>query len=279
MNHQEINEQGIIERYIRDQLDLDERRAFQEHFFDCDRCFDEVQAMARFVASVRQASKVGLLSAEIVHSPEPRRFSFGWPAFAIAGAVMVLMAGGLLWLGISQLSLREELARGQAERDEIRQGSERQIAAIREQFDEQARQLAAEHDERLKSEEKASLRPESSTSSSPQANVPVVTLDSTRDASSSANRVSIPASAGSLIIWVSVEGNSRFDSFQVDIMTSEKLSVESVGGARPNQYGALTVSVPSARFESGQYTVQVYGQKGSRKELVGDYNLRVIRQP
>lgn len=55
MNHREIDEKEIIERYVRQQLSLAERRAFQEHYFTCDACFDKVQMTARLIAGVRDA--------------------------------------------------------------------------------------------------------------------------------------------------------------------------------------------------------------------------------
>jgi hypothetical protein len=36
MNHHEIEQSEILERYVRHQLAEDERLAFQEHYFGCD---------------------------------------------------------------------------------------------------------------------------------------------------------------------------------------------------------------------------------------------------
>ena len=59
MNHHEIEQDEIVERYVRHRLAADERLAFQEHYFACDECFAQVQTTARFVAGVRQAARAG----------------------------------------------------------------------------------------------------------------------------------------------------------------------------------------------------------------------------
>src|SRR5256886_6089112 len=100
MTHQEIHDNEIIERYVRQKLTSAERLAFQEHFFDCDECFEQTQITTRFVACVRDASRAGLLD---VKQPE-RGGSFltrGWaaawamPALALSLLLAVVLIG--LW--------------------------------------------------------------------------------------------------------------------------------------------------------------------------------------
>jgi hypothetical protein len=47
---------------VRHKLPPDERRAFQEHYFACEECFEQVQITARLVAGVRRASRKGVLA-------------------------------------------------------------------------------------------------------------------------------------------------------------------------------------------------------------------------
>lgn len=70
MTHQEIEQREIIERYVRDQLAPEEQRAFQEHFFTCDACFEQVQMTERFIAGVRYAAETGLLGPELAERSE-----------------------------------------------------------------------------------------------------------------------------------------------------------------------------------------------------------------
>lgn len=53
MNHDDAIKTMAAERYILDELDRAERDAFEEHFFDCSVCADEVRDSAKFAAGVR----------------------------------------------------------------------------------------------------------------------------------------------------------------------------------------------------------------------------------
>lgn len=80
-----------LERYVRNELAEPERRAFEEHLFECSECFEQVQEMERFVAGVRHAGAAGLLTAQSRWVP---RFS---PVFAGAFALVVAIAGVSIW--------------------------------------------------------------------------------------------------------------------------------------------------------------------------------------
>lgn len=53
MNHTEAVEQMAAERYLLDELKLDAREAFEEHFFDCPECAVDLRAGAVFVAETK----------------------------------------------------------------------------------------------------------------------------------------------------------------------------------------------------------------------------------
>ena len=53
MLHSQIENEEIIERYVRSQLTPEARRAFEEHFMGCDKCFEKLQTTERFIAGIR----------------------------------------------------------------------------------------------------------------------------------------------------------------------------------------------------------------------------------
>jgi len=53
MNHDDAMEMMAAERYILGELEPAERDAFEEHFFDCSVCADDVRDSAKFAAGVR----------------------------------------------------------------------------------------------------------------------------------------------------------------------------------------------------------------------------------
>src|SRR5438128_1628347 len=114
MTHQEIEEKEIIERYVLHQLTSEERLAFQEHFFSCDQCFEQAQIEARFIASVRDASAVGVLADAQPQGLETSGPSLWmrWlrPAFAFAVVALLALTIALGWLVFKRIpELHQEI--------------------------------------------------------------------------------------------------------------------------------------------------------------------------
>lgn len=59
MNHQEARQRELAERYVRRQLSESERTEFEEHFFACAECFEEVEALDRMRNAVKRAVDAG----------------------------------------------------------------------------------------------------------------------------------------------------------------------------------------------------------------------------
>jgi len=80
MTHQYIDNQEIVEGYVRNKLTPERRLAFEEHFFACDECFEKVQSAERFVTGVRYAAEAGLLAREVPRLAAGKASSF-WAAW------------------------------------------------------------------------------------------------------------------------------------------------------------------------------------------------------
>jgi len=57
MEHDEAVQSGAAESYVADELSPAERKAFEEHFFLCRKCADNVRFELAFAANVRAASR------------------------------------------------------------------------------------------------------------------------------------------------------------------------------------------------------------------------------
>lgn len=88
MDHSEAQQSQAVERYILFEMKPDEREAFEEHFFDCRECAQDVRESARLVAAGRTVARQG---AAVVP------FRRSWTAWmpAAAAAVLVIIAAGL----------------------------------------------------------------------------------------------------------------------------------------------------------------------------------------
>ena len=88
-----------------------ESAAFEEHYFACERCFEEVQETEKFIAGVRQAGSKGLLDNT------PGRSAPRWlmPAFVFAAAAVLVLCVAMSYVALIRLpalqaQLRQTLA-------------------------------------------------------------------------------------------------------------------------------------------------------------------------
>ncbi len=265
MTHQEIQEGEIIERYVRHQLAPAERRDFQEHYFACEECFDQVQTAARFVAAVRQASRKGLW-AESAAQPVAWWANLFTPALGFAAAAALVLAVAFGWLMFRQSAVpRQEVAHEQPSPSPGQTGTPEQITA-----QSASPTPAPERNERPKLQDQRDLLAENRT--------PTVLLESARDASPSSNQLTLPANATSAVLRIEVEPGSPFTSFQFQVFDSTRRLVTTGTSGRASARGAVTVRVLAGALQDGKYLVRCYGVRDSQRELIGEYDLRVRKQ-
>lgn len=273
MTHQEIQEGEIIERYVLRQLAPDERRAFQEHYFECEECFEQAQTMAGVAASVRQTSRQGLL-AESAAEPVVWWASLFKPAFGLAMAAVVL-AVALGWLMFRQLSApRQELAHEQQPSPPpVGIGTPGQNTATGATPAPESNELP----KLPKPEDQPDLLAQNSTPEGAPGQPPAVLLESSRAASPSSNQLTLPATASSAIMRIEVEPGSPFTSFQFQVFDSSKRLVTTVTSGKASALGSVAVLVPTQQLQNGTYLIKCYGAKDGQRELIGEYDLRVSK--
>lgn len=254
MTHQEAQLNDTIERYVRHQLSAEERRAFQEHYFKCEECFEQVQTMARFVAGVQQAARKGLLAETASGSWWANLFK---PVLAFGVAVALLLVVVVGWFLLKPNTLPvQELAVAQSPTP-----TASPIATPATEASPSADLLAQN-------------RPQPTDDVAP-GKVPVVFLDSERDASGAANQLAIPANTDKAILRIEVEPGSSFSGFQFQIFDSAKRLVTTASGGKANAKGVVSASLPTQLLQSGKYVVKCYGIRDGQRELVGEYRLQV----
>lgn len=293
MTHEEIRDGEVYERYALGRLAAADRRAFQEHYFECDECFARTQEAARFVAGVRHAARAGALSETWSPAPAaPPGFFGAWlrPAFAAAACATLALTVALGWLLLARLpALREEAARERRSREEAEVAYRRQLSAADEALAQERRQRESAEEgreaERSAREAERSAaagrerllaqnRTPAAAGARSTANTPLVILDAVRGAPGGGPQLALGGGATGATIWVEVAPDARFDSYRLQLFRAGRL-VETVRGARPNSYGAVAVTVPARLLLPGSYVVRLFGVKGGSAELVGEYELGV----
>jgi hypothetical protein len=100
MDHNEAVRLHAAEKYLLGELPKEQHAAYEEHYFDCSACAEELKATAAFMESARHAVRQEARQVAdvkgFVPAIRPTGGSFGWlrPAFAIpVFAALVLFIG------------------------------------------------------------------------------------------------------------------------------------------------------------------------------------------
>jgi hypothetical protein len=246
MMHPQIEDEEIIERYVRNQLREEDRKAFEEHFFGCDDCFEKLQVAERFVAGVRDAASRGLLAREIEGTSRSSSWR-GWlvPAFGVSVSAALALATFSGWLYFSQMpKLREQLSR-------------------------------SAEDLRALETARAALEQQIVSSMQAEANLPLVMLQATRDVQTAPNEVTIPSGAKHLVLWIEVPAG-KSSSFRLQVDTADNRRVEALDNLQRNSYGALAVSLPVEALQPGEYRIKLTAE-APPASLLAEYRLRIRR--
>ena len=264
MTHQEIEKQEIIERYVRHQLAPDERRAFQEHYFACSACFDEVQLMTQFIAGVRQAARQGVLAERASAAPWWRAWFIPTYGFAAASLLLVVLFG---WFWFKQSKAPKSEIAYQPTATPQAVASPAASLKLIEQPD-----LLAQNRTPIETPDKNGR----DRSDRIEGRLPMVLLDSARGAS--VNQLTLPANATRAILRIETDPASEYTGYQFQIFDNSRRLIVTATSGKASRRGAVSASLSASPLQNGKYLVKCFGLKDGQRELVGEYDLSV-RKP
>jgi Putative zinc-finger len=100
MDHSEAVRLQAAEKYLLGELPREQHAAFEEHYFDCAACAEEMKATVAFLESARQVAREEITQViddkRLVRNPQATGGWFGWlrPAFAVpVFAALLLLIG------------------------------------------------------------------------------------------------------------------------------------------------------------------------------------------
>jgi hypothetical protein len=101
MNHQQAVKMHASERYLLDELSPEERDTFEQHYFDCVECADEVRAVFVFADNAKAVMSKPLAPPAPSRTLE-KRAGFDWRTWFRPALAMPAMAALLLGLTVYQ---------------------------------------------------------------------------------------------------------------------------------------------------------------------------------
>jgi Putative zinc-finger len=105
MNHAEAEATSAVERYLLGEMGETEERTFEEHFFGCVDCAEDVRASTAFVENLRAVlSEPYEITSALRKRPSGRRLQT-WVAPLAAAAAIVVALG----LGYQNMALRHQV--------------------------------------------------------------------------------------------------------------------------------------------------------------------------
>jgi len=254
MNHAEIEEQQIVDRYVRGALPAEEAARFEEHFLSCPDCLDRLdlaESMSRGfkraagqdavrVAVVRQLAVVAWL-ARLGRSRQAA-------VLAMALLVAVLLPSGLAVRRLADRDRELATTRSTLEHERSAAGSRGTAEAerLRTELEASRRDLAHEREQLAQSRQ-------------PQGNVPILFLNAERGGGGEPTvRLHLPSTPGWIVLALEIEPPHR-PSYRVTLRDAGGKEVWSGGGLHPDERDSLSLTLPSSLLAPGDYTLAAEG--------------------
>jgi len=249
MDHQRIEDDGLVESYVTDRLGEAERTEFEAHLVDCPQCLDQVEAAQGLAAGLRG---LGPSAAPVETLPTPRRRSPGVTGLALAASVVAAAALG--WGVTEQRRLGRVLE------------AEREARAAAEA---RAQELARRQQEPPAAAVTPAVRPPVPIP------VPVLMLVATRGTDLPTLR--IVEDSGPVVLSVERESPPRFSRYRVRLSREDGTEVFT-GLFPPSSRDAVVLAIDAGLIPKGNYVLALEGEtaSGRRTQLPG-HRFRVAR--
>jgi hypothetical protein len=294
MNHEQIEQLHLVDRYLMEKLSAEESSIFEEHFIDCPQCIAQLRITNNFLQDMRSVAADQASQIE-VHKPKAAFWnflpaSFRHPLALAFGCLMIATAIVSFFVINHTRRLQQELDQSDSQVEQLRRlyEDERQSAlaanqAHKETEARQAEQLRAfELQLKEEREQHAKMIEESSRRMISEGNLPIFTLTSKRssgpDATGSINQIKLSRSSPLFIFSVYLEEEQSFKTYNLTIFDDNKRVKRAIKGKTPDHNSALSIILSSKSFRPGYYSLLIEGiEKTGAKSPVGNYPFQIIK--
>ncbi|MGA9768032.1 MAG: hypothetical protein WBV94_03265 [Blastocatellia bacterium] len=292
MDHHYIQQHDFVDRYLIGNLPEEESASFENHFADCQQCLDQLKTTEDFIQGLRVLAVEQSATAESYEPERPPRYflsKISRKHLALAASLLltVTLAGAIFALNRVRHFRTEALeAKSDSAEFERRYEEGQQSVALSEQKREQMERELTENIRGLEAEledaKKQNTPPASGSGwwSQPNANVPIIALNSVRAGEPSMNEIILPRSPMAFVISLGLVGEVDYKDYRVTIMDNNDRVIWRSNGFKPNRYKSLSIGLNATFFRPGQYRLTVEGLiKGGDASLRGNYPFRIIKNP
>jgi hypothetical protein len=293
MNHKQIDQLDLINRYLMGNLPAEESAAFEEHFVDCSECIARLQTTENFLKDLR------FVAAQRAVEFEPRSASgalrlflkpfFSRPVVWATASLLIAGLTGTFFLISYTQGLRYEIAQTKSlsEDWQRRYEDERQSSVSAEQMRGESEAQRAEQIRSLEAElkqQKALREQRSEPIRRPPAegDLPMLVLNSVRSGEPNpagpVNRIDLPRAAAIFAVLISLEDEIRFETYRITILDDRRRLVWKRGELTQGPQGALSIWLNTSLFQPGDYSLIVEGyDKEGRKTEIGNYPFLIVK--
>lgn len=269
MNHADIEEHQVIDRYVMGTLPPDEAERFEDHYLSCPECLDQLALAESMQRGFKRAA--GQDAARVAVTRQLALFAWlsrlgrsrqaAVLAMALLVVVVAALPGGLALrrLGERDRELAEARRALEQEKERATAGSHSaaEVEKLRGDLEASRRDLAREREARTQAAEQLAE------AQVPQVNVPILFLGMVRGGPGEepVDRLRRPSGAGRVFLSLQIEPPFA-PSYQAILRDTRGREVWRGKGLQPNERDELSVSVPGSLLEPGDYTVTVEGTGG-----------------
>lgn len=262
MDHQTIDQEQIVERYLLGRLSLEEAEAFEEHSLACDACLDRLEAaeglraglIAVAAEDVARATALAGMAAWLHRWTRSR--AAPWLLAAVF-LVTLLPSGYLAW---QQGELRDDLARAEREsetaaREQDRRSAEFELlegrlSAARERLE---REQGERQRERLERDELADRL--QGVREAPRLNVPILSLGPERSLGGEPPVLALPEDGWAVLALEPSRLNAS--SYEVRLVDATGREVWRGSGLRLDPVGTVTLTLPGTLLRPGRWALEL----------------------
>ena len=279
VNHLQIEESDLVDRYLLGRLMREEQARFEEHFVDCQECLDRLETSASF----RRAVKTSLAEDTIRSSVYVQAGILAWlmkrnrwQQIALLLMAVFLLVGPSAFFIMKNRQVREEL--DHARRDSLEW--QRQYEAQQKKGNELEKALQQARQNSEQRQQQTLPHEPGNELDRPQSRVPVFALNIVRSAdpnsSQPANQISVPRLASSVILALELEGDPDVRSYRATISTVDHRIVWSAKDLKPQSKDTLRVTLRSNLIKPDDYQLTLEGlTKEGNYVAQGKYSFRV----